>query len=53
LPEADFERREVEITKASMGMVAIRKGVKPGESVVVRGAFVLASELAKSSFEAD
>ncbi|WP_161957604.1 efflux RND transporter periplasmic adaptor subunit [Mariprofundus sp. EBB-1] len=46
-----FERREVETGKASMGMVSILKGVKPGESVVVKGAFVLASELAKAGFE--
>ncbi|MBN4073368.1 efflux RND transporter periplasmic adaptor subunit [Mariprofundus ferrooxydans] len=46
-----FERREVETSKASMGMVAIRKGVKAGEPVVVQGAFVLASELAKAGFE--
>ena len=47
-----FERREVEISKASMGMVAVLKGIKEGESVVVQGAFVLASELAKSGFAA-
>jgi len=46
-----FERREVEISKASMGMVSILKGVKPGERIVIKGAFVLASELAKAGFE--
>jgi len=46
-----FERREVETSKASMGMVAIIKGVKRGERVVTKGAFVLASELAKAGFE--
>jgi len=46
-----FERREVETGKTGMGMVAILKGLKPGESVVVKGAFVLASELAKAGFE--
>ncbi len=46
-----FERREVETSKASMGMVSILKGVKPGERVVTQGAFVLASELAKAGFE--
>jgi len=45
-----FERREVSIGKASMGMVSVLEGVKEGEPVVVKGAFVLASELAKSGF---
>lgn len=47
----NFERREVEIEKASMGMVSIHGGVKAGEQIVVQGAFVLASELAKAGFE--
>jgi cobalt-zinc-cadmium efflux system membrane fusion protein len=46
-----FERREVRVGKASRGLVPILEGVKAGESVVVKGAFVLASELAKSGFE--
>jgi len=45
-----FERREVEINKSNMGLVTILKGVKKGEMVVVKGSFVLASELMKSSF---
>jgi len=48
-----FERREVTVDTADMGMVAIVKGVKAGEQVVVKGAFVLASELAKAGFETD
>ncbi|OIO73072.1 MAG: hypothetical protein AUJ57_04875 [Zetaproteobacteria bacterium CG1_02_53_45] len=47
-----FERREVRVGKASMGFVPILEGLKEGESVVIKGAFVLASELAKSGFEA-
>jgi cobalt-zinc-cadmium efflux system membrane fusion protein len=47
-----FERREVRVGKASMGLVPILEGLKEGESVVTKGAFVLASELAKSGFEA-
>jgi cobalt-zinc-cadmium efflux system membrane fusion protein len=47
-----FERREVHTGKPSMGLVPVLEGVKEGESVVVKGAFVLASELAKSGFEA-
>ena len=47
-----FERREVRVGKASVGFVPVLEGLKEGESVVVKGAFVLASELAKSGFEA-
>jgi len=46
-----FERREVIIGRASMGMAPVIAGIKEGESVVVKGAFILASELAKSGFE--
>ncbi len=46
-----FERREVEVGKVNMGMLPILAGVKAGEPVVVKGAFVLASELAKAGFE--
>ncbi|HID37565.1 MAG TPA: efflux RND transporter periplasmic adaptor subunit [Ghiorsea sp.] len=45
-----FERREVEVGKTRMGLVPILKGIQEGESVVIKGAFVLASELAKSGF---
>jgi len=45
-----FERREVEVGKTSLGLVPILKGIQEGESVVVKGAFILASELAKSGF---
>jgi len=46
-----FERREVKVSKSNMGLVSILEGVKAGELVVVKGAFVLASELAKAGFE--
>jgi len=46
-----FERREVSMSKSNMGLVKILKGVKAGERVVVKGAFVLTSELAKAGFE--
>lgn len=46
-----FERREVRVSKANMGMVVLLDGVKSGEAVVVDGAFVLISELAKAGFE--
>ena len=52
-----FERREVEVASltppGSMvpveGIAAIRRGVSPGERVVVAGAFTIKSELAKAS----
>jgi len=47
-----FERREVVVGKVNMGLLPILSGVKAGEPVVVKGAFVLASELAKAGFEA-
>ncbi|MDQ6964002.1 MAG: efflux RND transporter periplasmic adaptor subunit [Mariprofundales bacterium] len=47
-----FERREVRVGSSSMGLVPIVEGLREGESVVVKGAFVLASELAKAGFEA-
>ncbi len=47
-----FERREVVTSKPVMGLVPLLKGVQAGERIVVKGAFVLVSELAKSGFEA-
>jgi RND family efflux transporter MFP subunit len=47
-----FERREVTVGKVNMGLLPILTGIKAGEPVVVKGAFVLASELAKAGFEA-
>ena len=47
-----YERREVLVGKVSVGLVPVLEGLKEGESVVTKGAFVLASELAKSGFEA-
>ncbi|MFQ5346011.1 MAG: efflux RND transporter periplasmic adaptor subunit [Mariprofundus sp.] len=46
-----FERREVTVGKINMGLLPVLGGVKAGELVVVKGAFVLASELAKAGFE--
>jgi len=46
-----FERREVTVGKANMGLLPILSGVKAGETVVVKGSFVLTSELAKAGFE--
>lgn len=52
-----FERREVEVSSltppGSMapaeGRLAVERGLRPGERVVVEGAFTLKSELAKAS----
>jgi len=48
-----YFRREVRVGAASMGRVPVLKGLKTGERVVIKGAFSVASELAKASFEED
>jgi RND family efflux transporter MFP subunit len=50
-----FERRTIEVTTgvtgaATPGRVVVRRGIAAGERVVVRGAFVLKSELGKARF---
>ena len=47
-----YERREVRLGEEGMGLVAVLDGLNQGDAVVVKGAFVLASELAKAGFEA-
>ena len=49
--EADnrFVVRPVEIGTERDGLVEVRRGVQPGERVVIAGAFILKSELLKSS----
>ncbi len=44
-----FERREVEVGRQAKGWVEIVRGVEPGEQVIVEGAFVLKSEVAKGT----
>lgn len=44
-----FAVRPVEIGTERDGLVEVRRGVQPGERVVVAGAFILKSELLKSS----
>ena len=46
----EFEAREVEVLRTSAGQAVI-EGVAPGARVVIRGAFFLQSELAKSGFD--
>lgn len=46
-----FERKEVETGEESAGITAIRNGLEPGDIVVVKGAFVLSSELKKGSLK--
>jgi cobalt-zinc-cadmium efflux system membrane fusion protein len=45
----EFERRDVTVGRASDGMVEIVAGLKPGEPVVVQGAFDLKSELLRGA----
>ena len=48
-----YELRPVEIGREAHGMVEIRHGLREGERVVARGAFVLKSELLKGSIEGE
>jgi cobalt-zinc-cadmium efflux system membrane fusion protein len=48
-----FELRSIEIGRESGGMVEVLKGLEGGEKVVVRGAFMLKSELLKGTLEAE
>lgn len=48
-----FELRPVEVGREAHGMVEIRHGLKEGERVVAKGAFVLKSELLKGSIEGE
>lgn len=50
-----FERRTIEVAPevsgaVTPGRVVVRRGIVPGERIVVRGAFVLKSELGKAKF---
>lgn len=47
--ERRYEKREVKIGRKSGDFVEILEGLKPGERVVVKGAFILASEAAKET----
>jgi cobalt-zinc-cadmium efflux system membrane fusion protein len=46
-----FNRREVEIGRIFGKSLEVTAGVKPGETVAVKGAFILKSELKKSELE--
>lgn len=46
-----FERREVTVGPKSEGKVAIEKGVKAGEKVVVGGSFMVRTQMQKSELE--
>jgi cobalt-zinc-cadmium efflux system membrane fusion protein len=48
-----FELRPVEVGREAHGMVEIRHGLRDGERVVAKGAFVLKSELLKGSIEGE
>jgi len=43
-----YRRREVRVGAASMGRVSVLEGLKAGDRVVTKGAFSVASELAKA-----
>jgi len=46
-----YVRQEVRVGAASMGRIPVLAGLKAGDRVVTTGAFAVASELAKASFE--
>jgi RND family efflux transporter MFP subunit len=48
-----FELRPIEAGRESAGKVEVLKGLEAGEKVVVRGAFMLKSELLKGTLEAE
>lgn len=50
---ATFERRDVEVGAKRAGKVFIRQGVRPGETVVVDGAFSIKSQLDRSKLPAE
>lgn len=47
----EFERRDVIVGGTSESMVEVRQGLKPGELVVVAGAFALKSEMMRGQLE--
>ncbi len=50
---ADFERRDVEIGSKADGHVFLLRGVRPGEPVVVTGAFAVKSQLERSKLPSE
>jgi cobalt-zinc-cadmium efflux system membrane fusion protein len=50
---AEFERRDVEIGNKTDGRVFLVGGVRPGEPVVVAGAFAVKSQLERSKLPAE
>jgi cobalt-zinc-cadmium efflux system membrane fusion protein len=49
---ARFERREIQIGGTERGRVAVVRGLKPGEVVVVQGAYAVRAQLEKGSMPA-
>lgn len=47
-----FLRRDVRVRSAGRGLVALQEGVSPGEEVVVRGAFLLKSDILREQMGA-
>jgi cobalt-zinc-cadmium efflux system membrane fusion protein len=44
---ARFEKREIEIGGSIAGRVAVLRGLKPGEAVVVEGAYAVRAQMEK------
>lgn len=48
-----FKRRDIEIGRTFGKILEVTAGIKPGETVAVKGAFILKSELKKGELEGD
>jgi multidrug efflux pump subunit AcrA (membrane-fusion protein) len=46
-----FEPRPVETARILNGSMEVTSGLKPGDQIVVKGSFILKSQLLKSSLE--
>jgi cobalt-zinc-cadmium efflux system membrane fusion protein len=51
--EGEFEKREVETGETADGRIVITSGLKPGERVVVKGAFTVKSQAMKGELVGD
>lgn len=48
-----FEVRPIEVRRALNGMMEVTNGIRPGDSVAVKGSFILKSQMLKGSLEAE
>jgi len=46
-----FEPRPIQVARTEAGQMEVTEGLRPGDQVVVRGSFLLKSQLLKKSLE--